>query len=181
MFRYGIWAVLALFALTALSGVAADQWSKLDHLHEAIANITVWSLAVHVVLAVMIYAGRPLWLRLQALTVGATVVLCLALPIAAAQASNGDPATGKTLFFAQHTVNASAPSCTSCHTTDLRQKGQHVKTGRGIDPMAPSVNPERLRDPQKVVERLERDCNNVMGRACTATEQNDLLAFLQAQ
>ena len=183
VFRYGIWGLLALFALTGLSGLAADHWSRLDHLHEAIANITVWALVAHVALAVVIYAGRPLWTKaqasLRAMIPGAAVGLCLLLPAVSVAAA--DSAAGQALFFAQHTANPAAPSCTSCHTTNLRQPGQHVKTGRSIEPMAPSVNPRRFTDPGKVAERLERDCNNVIGRACTTAEADNLMAFLRAQ
>ncbi len=37
-----------------------------------------------------------------------------------------------------------ARSCAACHGTDLTRPGKHLRTGKAIEPMAPSVNPKRL-------------------------------------
>jgi len=59
-------------------------------------------------------------------------------------------------------------SCSpACRTADLTQPGRHVKTGRPIEPMAPSVNPKRPRDPEKVEKWLLRNCRWTLGHECT--------------
>jgi mono/diheme cytochrome c family protein len=72
-------------------------------------------------------------------------------------------------------------SCASCHTDDLRQPGRHAKTGKAIEPMAPSVNPRRLSDAAKVEKWLKRNCKWTYARECTPQERGDLLTYIQSQ
>ena len=74
-----------------------------------------------------------------------------------------------------------ADACAACHTPDPRRPGQHVKTGRTIEPMAVSANPARFTDAREVEKRFQRDCKNVLGRACTPAEKGDFLTFLAGQ
>ena len=98
----------------------------------------------------------------------------------------GEPfsaARGESLWhqsFPQSGTEA-ARSCTLCHGDDLRQPGKHARTGKPIEPMAPSVNPARLSDAMKVEKWLKRNCKWTLGRECTAQEKGDLLTFLQSQ
>ncbi len=70
-------------------------------------------------------------------------------------------------------------SCVTCHTADLTQSGKHVRTGKAIEPMAPSVNPKRLTEIKKIKKWFVRNCKWTLGRECTAQEKGDLLAFLK--
>ena len=72
-------------------------------------------------------------------------------------------------------------SCALCHTSDPRQGGKHAKTGKPIEPMAPSVNPERLTDNRKIAKWFKRNCKWTLGRECTTQEQGDVLAFLRSR
>ena len=72
------------------------------------------------------------------------------------------------------------PSCTTCHTTDPRKTGQ-TRAGKDIEPMAASANPKRYSDQAKTEKWFGRNCNNVLGRECTATEKGDFIAFMLAQ
>ena len=72
-------------------------------------------------------------------------------------------------------------SCASCHTANLRQGGEHVRTGKSIAPMAPSVNAERLTDVRKIEKWFKRNCSWTLGRECTAREKADVLVFIQNQ
>jgi hypothetical protein len=74
-----------------------------------------------------------------------------------------------------------ARSCASCHTADLTQPGRHAKTGKPIEPLAPSVNPERLTDPNKVEKWLYRNCRWTLGRECNAAEKADFIAYIERQ
>jgi hypothetical protein len=85
---------------------------------------------------------------------------------------------GRTFFFAEHSGGkADSPACTSCHGKNLSGPGQ-TRAGKAIDPMAPSVVPTRYSDPANVEKWFKRNCNDVLGRECTATEKADALAFL---
>ncbi len=70
-------------------------------------------------------------------------------------------------------------NCTTCHTADLTQPGKHLRTGKVIEPMAPSANPKRLTDLKKIKKWFVRNCKWTIGRECTAQEKGDLLAFLK--
>ena len=72
------------------------------------------------------------------------------------------------------------PACTSCHGPDLRATGQTL-TGKCIDPMALSVSPSRYADPAKVEKWFKRNCNEVLGRECTALEKGDWLTFVSSR
>lgn len=87
---------------------------------------------------------------------------------------------GQALYLGPHAGGklADTPACASCHTRDPAGTGRHYKTGRDILPMAVSANPKRFTDPAEVEKRFERDCVNVLGRACTAREKGDFITFL---
>jgi hypothetical protein len=86
---------------------------------------------------------------------------------------------GRALYLGPHSGgNADTPACAACHTATPTATGRHVKTGRSIEPMATSANPSRFTDPAQVEKRFDRDCPNVLGRACTALEKGDFITFL---
>lgn len=69
-------------------------------------------------------------------------------------------------------------SCTSCHGTDLRRPGRHNKSGKVIEPMAPSVNKARYTDMEEIEKWFKRNCKQVVKRECTAQEKGDVLRYL---
>ncbi len=69
-------------------------------------------------------------------------------------------------------------SCSTCHTTRPTQPGRHAKTDKTIAPLAPAANAERFTSPAKVDKWFRRNCNDVVGRECSAQEKADLLAWL---
>ena len=72
------------------------------------------------------------------------------------------------------------PACTSCHGKDVRAAGS-TPTGKAIAPMALSVSPERYADPAKIEKWFKRNCQEVLGRECTAREKGDWLTFMLGQ
>jgi hypothetical protein len=72
------------------------------------------------------------------------------------------------------------PSCTTCHTADPTKTGQ-TRAGKDIEPMAASANPNRYSDQAKTEKWFGRNCNNVLGRECTATEKGDFITFMLSQ
>jgi hypothetical protein len=69
-------------------------------------------------------------------------------------------------------------SCASCHTQNPAAAGKHAKTGKEVKPLAPAANAERFASPDKVEKWFKRNCNDVLGRACSAQEKGDVLAYL---
>jgi len=69
------------------------------------------------------------------------------------------------------------PACTSCHSNDPRAAGR-TPAGKAIDPMAASTNPARYSDPAKVEKWFRRNCNEVLGRECSAQEKGDWLSYM---
>lgn len=69
-------------------------------------------------------------------------------------------------------------SCATCHGGDPTQAGEHAVTGKRIEPLAPAAHPERFTRPASVEKWFQRNCNDVVGRACTAQEKGDVLAWL---
>lgn len=71
-----------------------------------------------------------------------------------------------------------AVNCATCHGTDLRKPGRHNKSGKAIEPMAPSVNKDRYTDVEKLEKWFLRNCKQVVRRECTAQEKGDVLRYL---
>lgn len=102
----------------------------------------------------------------------------------AAGAKNFGAGKGDDLWHQSHPDPKQAGktrSCATCHGEDLRAKGKHVRTGKVIDPMAPSVNKERLTDAKFIEKWFKRNCKWVVGRECTPQEKGDLLSYLRKQ
>ena len=72
-------------------------------------------------------------------------------------------------------------SCATCHTANPAAAGKHAKTGKTILPLAPAANPERFTDLAVAEKWFRRNCNDVLGRLCTAQEKGDVLAYLAQQ
>ncbi len=71
-------------------------------------------------------------------------------------------------------------SCASCHTERPIQAGRHAKTDKAITPLAPAANAERFTDAAKVDKWFRRNCNDTLGRLCSAQEKADVMAWLLA-
>lgn len=85
---------------------------------------------------------------------------------------------GQAFFLEKHAGGkAETPSCTTCHTSDPRNPGQS-KAGKEIKPMAVSKTPSRFTDVAEVEKWFGRNCNQVLGRDCTAGEKGDVITYL---
>ncbi|MBC7952523.1 MAG: DUF1924 domain-containing protein [Rhodospirillaceae bacterium] len=202
-FTWGILAALGMSGAAALSGVGADVMPWLEDLHEGLAAASLWLILAHVAAALVVFKGRKWLARLRpAAVVAAMVVVVVASQTALAadaardailatyaqQAKAETPAfagfsaqRGEALYRAKNIANPDAASCAACHTDDPTRAGRHVKTGRAIEPVAVSVNPKRFTDAEKVEERFVRDCKSILGRACSATEKGDYVAFMASR
>lgn len=85
------------------------------------------------------------------------------------------PARGQQLFTTTH---GREWSCSSCHGAVPTQTGKHAATGKPIAALAPAFTPERFTDAAKVEKWFRRNCNDVVGRQCSAAEKADVLSWL---
>jgi hypothetical protein len=94
-----------------------------------------------------------------------------------------DGEVGKSLWTKSFGTNAEGHErkCSTCHSADLRNIGKHVKTGKTIDPLAPSRNRERLTDAAEIEKWFKRNCQWTLGRECSAQEKGDFLTYIRTQ
>lgn len=72
------------------------------------------------------------------------------------------------------------PACASCHSNDPRAAGR-TPAGKRIEPMAVSISADRYTDQAKVEKWFRRNCQEVLGRECSAQEKGDWLSFMFGQ
>ena len=105
------------------------------------------------------------------------LALSLAMGACAAYADAGDAGRGQQFFTVRH---GHEWACATCHGAVPSGEGRHAVTGKAIAPLAPAFNPQRLTDPAKTEKWLRRNCNDVLGRECSAEEKADVLAWLRS-
>ncbi|WP_455222590.1 DUF1924 domain-containing protein [Kaarinaea lacus] len=98
-------------------------------------------------------------------------------------AQQPDPQKAKTMWTQKYPDDngKNTRSCSSCHTDNLHVNGKHVRTNKPIDPMAPSVNKERLTDAKKIEKWFKRNCKWTLGRECSPQEKSDFLTYISNQ
>jgi len=96
------------------------------------------------------------------------------------QTAGYQPSAQRGAEFYQRKFNVSAkmPACASCHTGNPAHPGRHIVTDKPIKPLATVANPERFTDPAKVEKWFRRNCTEVVGRECNASEKADFIAYL---
>lgn len=94
----------------------------------------------------------------------------------AAEAGRVPEAARGRQFFS--TVYRGEWSCATCHGATPVTPGRHAGTGKAIGALAPAANGERFTDAAKTEKWFRRNCNDVVGRECTAAEKADTLAWL---
>jgi len=82
---------------------------------------------------------------------------------------------GEKFFKTKHNHDL---SCSSCHTDNPAAQGKHAETDKLIKPLAPAANEERFTDMKKVAKWFKRNCQEVLGRACTPQEKADFTAYM---
>jgi hypothetical protein len=117
-----------------------------------------------------------IFLAALALSVNATTPQDL-LKSYESQSAKASPSRGEQFFNAKH---GKEWSCASCHENPPNHETKHIVTGKAIKPLAPSANPARFTDEVKVDKWFKRNCNDVLGRECTAQEKADVLSWLMA-
>lgn len=112
-----------------------------------------------------------------ALGLAASLVLVLGPAWAAGTSADADTAVQRGQRFFNQT-HGREWSCASCHGAVPTQGTRHAVTGKAIAPLAPAFNPERFTDAAKTEKWFRRNCQDVLGRECTAVEKADVKAWL---
>jgi uncharacterized membrane protein len=110
-----------------------------------------------------------------AATAGAATPAELLAGYSAAAAAPAQAARGQAFFRVRH---GGEWSCASCHGATPTGAGRHAATGKAIEPLAPAANARRFTDAAKAEKWFRRNCNDVLGRECSAAEKADVLAWL---
>ncbi|KIM11375.1 MAG: hypothetical protein KU37_07030 [Sulfuricurvum sp. PC08-66] len=92
-----------------------------------------------------------------------------------------DAARGEAIFDQKVEKEGEMINCRSCHGADLKAQAKNFKTGKLIEPLAPSANPERLTSQKEMKKWLKRNFKDVYSREGTPQEQGDVLVFLKQQ
>lgn len=92
-----------------------------------------------------------------------------------ASGQKAQPDKGQVFF---NTTHSKEWSCSTCHTKQPTVEGQHASTHKVISALAPAANPKRFTDAAKTEKWFRRNCNDVLGRECSASEKADVLAWL---
>lgn len=82
---------------------------------------------------------------------------------------------GKVFF---HSGQKQDLSCATCHSANPLEPGKHSSTGKALQPLAPATNPKSLTDTAKIDKWFRRNCNEVVGRECSAQEKANVIAYL---
>lgn len=85
---------------------------------------------------------------------------------------------GQGFFMRKWGVSQTMPSCATCHSDQPTAEGKHVVTSKRIAPLSPAVNPERFSSSAKVEKWFRRNCQEVVGRECSAAEKADFIQFV---
>ena len=90
-----------------------------------------------------------------------------------------DAKRGEAIFNGVHVGKKGKDiSCTTCHSTNLKNGGTNVNTNKPITALAPSINSARLSDVAEVEKWLRRNFNDVFAREGSALEKGDVLTYI---
>ena len=91
-----------------------------------------------------------------------------------------DAGKGEKIYFSErdHSENGESRSCALCHGDDPGSIGQHVTSGKTIEPLTPAANAERLTDVKKIEKWFRRNCKWTLERTCTTEEKGHFIKFL---
>jgi hypothetical protein len=87
---------------------------------------------------------------------------------------------GREFYLVRRTWQSSDFTCSGCHTDDPRNEGKHIQTKAPIKALAPSVNPQRFVDAQKVEANFTAHCMDLHERDCRAYEKGNFISYLMS-
>ena len=87
---------------------------------------------------------------------------------------------GRRFYLVRRTWQSHDFTCSGCHGTDPKKVGRHIDKHIAIPPLAPSANPERFTDVEKVEANFKAHCMDLHERDCTAYEKGNFIAYLMS-
>lgn len=87
---------------------------------------------------------------------------------------------GRQFYLVRRTWQSGDFTCSGCHTEDPRKEGKHIQTKQPIKPLAPSANPDRFVDINKVEANFTAHCMDLHERDCRAHEKGNFIAYLMS-
>lgn len=85
---------------------------------------------------------------------------------------------GRVFYLERRTYQSTEYTCFRCHADDPIREGKDMGAKKPIKPLAPSANPDRFTDVEKVERSFKECCFDVHGRDCHAYEKGNLIAYL---
>jgi len=101
-----------------------------------------------------------------------------------AHAKHADPKfaptadAGKAFFTKKVLVEGKDLSCSTCHTDNPANKGEHADTHKPIKPLAPSANPDRFSDRNKSEKAFTKHCRDLYKEDCTPQNKANYVTYL---
>ncbi|WP_373071463.1 DUF1924 domain-containing protein [Sulfurimonas sp.] len=93
-----------------------------------------------------------------------------------------DAKRGEIIFTSKHIGKKGKEiSCESCHSNNLRKKGENFFTGKTIEPLSPNTNKERLSSVKSIKKWLRRNFKDVYNREGTEKEKGDVLTYISTK
>lgn len=87
---------------------------------------------------------------------------------------------GRQFYLVRRTWQSGDFTCSGCHTEDPRKEGKHIQTKQPIKPLAPSANPDRFVNVEKVEANFTAHCMDLHERDCRAHEKGNFVAYLMS-
>lgn len=91
---------------------------------------------------------------------------------------------GKAFYNRKITLKGKEVSCSTCHTENPAAVGKTaagfkgIEAGKPIKALAPSANPARFSNVDKVEDNFTKHCENILGKDCSAQEKADYITYL---
>lgn len=90
-----------------------------------------------------------------------------------------DATRGEEIFTSKHIGKKGKEiSCTTCHTSNLNNRGENTFTGKIIEPLSPKANPKRFTQTREIEKWMKRNFNDVYNREGTALEKGDVTTYI---
>jgi hypothetical protein len=87
---------------------------------------------------------------------------------------------GRLFYLVRRTWQSGDFTCSGCHTEDPKKEGKHIQTKQPIRPLAPSANPDRFVNVNKVEANFTTHCMDLHERDCRAHEKGNFVAYLMS-
>jgi hypothetical protein len=86
---------------------------------------------------------------------------------------------GREFYTKKVVVDGKDLACAACHTDNPAITGKHNVTGKAIQPLAPSANPNRFTsDRVKSEVGISKHCKDLYGKDCSVQDKANFLTYI---